>query len=162
MFLNLDYRFGRDDGPAILSNFGLNVLFSVKSGYNYTRWDDDSFGNRRFPVEALNTSSTPWTYQVDLKLDKSFSLGPIESNIYLWVINVLNTKNVLTVFNVSGDPYDDGWLSSREGAARVENYKNTFGENIAQTYTDIYTALNYNYQNFGPPRQIRLGIRLNY
>jgi outer membrane receptor protein involved in Fe transport len=166
-FLNIDYRFADNDGPdvlgsKILSNSGINLLFSVKSGFNYTRWDDESFGNRRFPVEALNTSSTPWTYQIDLRIDKSFLIGPLESNIYVMVINLLNTQNVLQVFNVSGDPYDDGYLASREGAATVVNLRNTYGEEISELYKDMYTALNYNSANFGPPRQIRLGIRLNY
>jgi outer membrane receptor protein involved in Fe transport len=166
-FLNVDYRFADDDGPSvlgskILSNFGANFLFSVKSGFNYTRWDEESFGNRRFPIEALNTSSTPWTYQIDLKLDKSVNIGPLQTNIYLWVINLLNTENVLNVFNVSGDPYDDGFLGSREGSANVQNYRSTYGDEIAETYKSLYTALNYNSGNFGPPRQIRLGIRVNY
>lgn len=166
-FLNVDYRFADDDGPSILgsrilSNFGANILFSVKSGFNYTRWDEESFGNRRFPTEALNTSQTPWTYQIDMKIDKSFKIGPLETNIYLWVINLLNTKNVLTVFNVSGDPYDDGYLTSREGAAIVNSLRNTYGDEKAELYKKLYTALNYNSGNFGPPRQIRLGIRLNY
>jgi hypothetical protein len=166
-FLNIDYRFAKDDGPSvlgsqILSNTGINLLFSLKSGYNYTRLDEESFGNRRFPLEAVNTSSGPWTYQLDLKLDKSFNLGPLETNIYLFVINVLNTQNVLDVFPVSGDPYDDGYLNSRVGSATVNNYRSTYGDEAANTYSSLYTAMNYDYLNFGPPRQIRLGIRLNY
>ncbi len=166
-FLNIDYRFANDDGPSvfgskILQNAGANILFSVKSGFNYTRWDQESFGNRRFPVEALNTSTTPWTYQIDLKIDKSFAIGPLETNIYLWVINVLNTQNVLSVFNVSGDPYDDGFLTSRVGSQQVDVFRSTYGDEIAEKYKSLYTDLNYDFNNFGPPRQIRLGVRLNY
>jgi outer membrane receptor protein involved in Fe transport len=166
-FLNVDYRFANDDGPSIfgsqfLSNTGANILFSVKSGYNYTRWDHESFGNRRFPIEALNTSTTPWTYQVDFRLDKSFNFGPLQTNVYLWVINVLNTQNVMRVFNTSGDAFDDNYLASREGSTIVQNYRNTYGDETAELYRGLYNAMNYNYTNFGPPRQIRLGIRLNY
>jgi outer membrane receptor protein involved in Fe transport len=166
-FLNIDYRFTENDGPSVLgsqifSNMGANFLFSFKSGFNYTRWDDESFGNRRFPTEALNTSTTPWTYQVDFRIDKTFKIGPLEPNIYLWVINLLNTQNVLSVFNVSGDPYDDGYLTSREGLQQVENIRRFYGDEKAEQFSSLYTALNYDFNNFGPPRQIRLGIRLGY
>lgn len=166
-FLNIDYRFASNDGPdvlgsKILENFGANFLFSFTSGFNFTRWDDESFGNRRYPVEPLNNSTTPWTFQIDAKLDKTFFIGPLSANIYLWVINLLNTKNVVNVFNVSGDAADDGFLTSRQGIGQVEAIRSLYGDEKAQQYIDLYKALNYNAGNFGTPRQIRLGVRLNY
>ena len=138
------------------------LFFSFNSGFNYTRWDDFSFGNRRFPIESLNASTTPWTFNLDAKADKSFNIGDLSFNIYLWVINVLNTQNVLNVFNVSGDAYDDGWLSSPEGSANLENIRKNYGEEQAQRYTDLYRASIYDAGNFGVPRQFRLGVKLNY
>jgi len=165
--LFIDYRFANDDGPSIfgaklLENTGLDLFFSFNSGFNYTRWDDFSFGNRRFPTESLNASTTPWTFNLDAKADKSFNIGDLSFNIYLWVINVLNTQNVLNVFNVSGDAYDDGWLSSPEGSANLENIRKNYGEEQAQRYTDLYRASIYDSGNFGVPRQFRLGVKLNY
>lgn len=160
--LNIDYRFADNDGGPIFENFGMNVLFTLASGFNYTKWDENSFGNRRFPLEPLNASTTPWTFNVDAKIDKSFNLGGLSFNIYLWVINVLNTKNVLQVFNVSGDALDDGYLSSPDGAAAVETIRESFGDEQAQRYIDLYNATIYNSNNFGPPRQFRLGVKLNY
>lgn len=164
-YLNIDYRFGNDDGPDIfgskaLSNLGLNMLFSFNSGFSYTKWD--GYGNTRTPTEALNASTTPWNFELDLKLDKSFALGPLNTNVYLWVINVLDIKNVVGVFNQSGDPNDDGYLTSPDGVAYIKGITSQYGEEAAQKYKDLYTALNYNSGNFGTPRQIRLGIRLNY
>ena len=163
-FMTLDYRFADEDGPEfmgthILENFGMNFLFSFTSGTNYTRWN--GFGNSRVPDEPLNESSTPWTFQLDARIDKTVGLGPLDLNLYIWVINVLNTKNIVGIFNTSGDAYDDGWLSSDEGVSRVEGYRQ-FGEEYAQIYSDLYRALSYASGNFGTPRQIRLGIRLNY
>ncbi|MCF8355731.1 MAG: TonB-dependent receptor [Melioribacteraceae bacterium] len=164
-FLNVDYRFGNDDGPSvggskILSNLGANLLFSFNSGFNYTRWN--GFGNARIPQEPLNSSSTPWTFQLDARIDKSFDIGPLGFNVYLWVINVMNTKNVTNVFPNTGDPYDDGYLSSTDGRAAVEGYRQNYGEDVAQLYQDIYRAQIYTAGNFGTPRQIRLGVRLSY
>lgn len=163
-YVNVDYRFDGDDGPEflgakILENFGLNMLFSFNSGFNFTRWV--GFNNTRVPIEPLNSSTTPWTYQLDARLDKSFNFGGLGFNVYVWITNVLNTKNVVGVFNVTGDAYDNGYLNSAEGKATIEGYRR-YGENIAQTYQDLYKALNYAAGNFGNPRQIRVGIKLNY
>lgn len=163
--LNIDYRFAEDDGPEIfgskfLENFGLNMLFTFNSGHNYTQFA--GFGNSRVPLEALNSSITPWNFQLDAKLDKSFSLGSLNLNIYLWVINLLDIKNVVNVFGTSGDPTDDGYLASPEGRNRIESYKITKGEKTAELYKQLYLASIYNSGNFGTPRQIRLGIRLDY
>jgi hypothetical protein len=165
--LNLDYRFGDNDGPSvfgsqILSNFGINALFRFTSGFNFTRYTDDSFGNSRVPTEPLNASTTPWTFQLDMKIDKSFTMGPLDANIYVWVINVLNTQNIVGVFPVSGDAYDDGWLSSPQGAQTVSGIESQYGQQYADMYKNMYSTLTYDSGHFGPPRQIRLGVRLNY
>jgi outer membrane receptor protein involved in Fe transport len=165
--LNIDYRFADNDGPSlfgsqILSNFGINALFRFTSGFNFTRYTEDSFGNSRVPTEPLNASTTPWTFQLDMKIDKSVSFGPFDANIYLWVINVLNTQNVVDVFPVSGDAYDDGWLSSPQGSQTVSGIASQYGQQYADMYEQLYSTINYDSGHFGPPRQIRLGVRLNY
>jgi len=162
--INLDYRYTKDDGPEILGirpleNFGFNLLFSFGSGYNYTRWI--GFENLRTPIEPLNASQTPWTYQVDLKVDKTVSFAGLNLNIYVWVTNLLNTEFVRSVFNNSGDAYDDGYLSSDLGKSKTSGYEQ-FGTNIVNTYKNLYKAQNYDSGKLGVPRQIRLGIRLNY
>lgn len=163
--VNVDYRFGDDDGPELLgskflSRFGANLLFTFSSGFNYTRWD--GFANARIPTETLNASTTPWTFQLDARLDKSFNVGPVSLNVYLWVINVLNTQNIIGVFNTSGDAYDDGYFASDIGKAQYEGYKNASGIDAAETFKSLYLANIYDPGHFGTPRQIRLGIRLDY
>jgi outer membrane receptor protein involved in Fe transport len=166
-FVTLDYRFGNDDGPEffgnkLLSNFGANIQFSFTSGFNYTRWE--GFGNARIPQEPLNASTTPWTFTLDLKLDKTFDIGPLGFNVYLWVQNLLDTRNVVGVFNTSGDPYTDGWLTE-QGEAIANSYnrfEDVNGYDPVQLYKDIYNDMNYNRGHFGDPRQIRLGVRLKY
>lgn len=163
--LNIDYRFSEDDGPEIfgskmLENLGLNLLFTFNSGHNFTRFT--GFGNSRTPLEALNSSVTPWNFQLDARIDKMFSLGPLNVDLYLWVINVLDIQNVVGVFGTSGDAYDDGYLSSPEGKGKYESYKLTKGIETAELYKKLYLASIYNADNFGAPRQVRLGIRLDY
>lgn len=162
--LNIDYRFTNDDGPEvfgkkILENFGLNLLFTFNSGFNFTKWE--GYGNARTPLEPLNASVTPWTFQLDAKVDKSITFGQFNANIYIWISNVLNTQNVVGVFNNTGDAYDDGYLADPLGVASVEGIKK-FGEDKANEYINLYKAMIYDAGRFGAPRQIRLGLKLNY
>jgi hypothetical protein len=96
-----------------------------------------------------------------MKLDKSFMIGPVDFNVYIWITNVFNTQNVVEVFNTSGDAYDDGWLASGQGKTRGDGYA-LYGEDKRALYEKLYRAAIYDATNFDPPRQIRLGFRLNY
>lgn len=162
---NVDYRFADDDGPEflgskILQNFGVNLYFSFGSGFNYTRWE--GFDNTRIPTETLNASTTPWTFQLDLRVDKSFSIGPLDLNAYIWVVNLLDTKNIVGVFNVTGDAYDDGWFANTQGKTLYNQYEELNGPEAAEQYKQVYLDNIYDADNFGPPRQVNVGLRIEY
>ncbi|MCK9425284.1 MAG: TonB-dependent receptor [Ignavibacteriaceae bacterium] len=165
--LNIDYRFDKNDGPELfgskfLEQAGFNLLFTFNSGSNYTQYT--GYGNTTPPTEVLNSSTTPWNYQLDGRFDKSFQVSGLNINIYLWVVNLLNTKNVIDVFGQTGDAYDDGYLATEVGRTAYENFKKNpkYGQKGADTYKQLYLASIYTADNFGTPRQIRLGIRLDY
>jgi outer membrane receptor protein involved in Fe transport len=160
--INLDYRWAENDGGAILERLGLNLLFTFNSGHSYTRIEPD-YGNTRVPTEELNASYTPWNYQLDFRIDKSFRIGSIDMNVYLLVINVLDTKNVQNVFLQTGTADDDGYLDTPSG----KNDVNTYGQQFAQFYR-AFLANGYGFEQgldvfqdiWGPPRQYRLGLRV--
>ncbi|PIW99754.1 MAG: hypothetical protein COZ80_03760 [Ignavibacteria bacterium CG_4_8_14_3_um_filter_37_9] len=171
--LNIDYRYDKNDGPElfgmkVFEQSGANLLFTFNSGSNYTTYT--GYANTTPPTEALNSSTTPWNYQLDARFDKSFQVSGLNLNVYLWIVNVLNTKNVIAVFGQTGDAYDDGFLATEIGITAYETFKNNpkYGQKGADTYKELYLASIYNEQNdsrtqhFGTPRQIRLGIRLDY
>lgn len=177
--LNLDYRFGENDGGPILSRLGANFLVTFNSGHNFTRVtgsigqrgahlggilaDDDP--RTRKPVEPVNASTTPWVYNIDVRLDKSVRFGMFDLNLYVYVQNLLNTKNVLNVYGRTGNAYDDGFLSNPDLSANIVRDR-------GQGYVDMYKAINLgNRQHyaltqggdlFGSPRQIRFGMRFEY
>jgi outer membrane receptor protein involved in Fe transport len=155
---NIDYRFTGNDGGPILQRLGLNLLFQFASGFHYTR---SSWPNDKTPVESLNYSTTPWTYRLDLKLDKSVLIGPVDVNFYVWITNVFNTHNVVQVYNESSDAFDDGWLASDVGELRRDAYAR-YGEDKVALFDKLYRTMSYNANHFGPPRQIRLGLRIDY
>ncbi|GBD91494.1 TonB-dependent Receptor Plug Domain protein [bacterium BMS3Abin04] len=159
--LFLDYRFGMDDGPSILHGFGINVLASFSSGHPFTRGiggarieNDSRF---RQPVEPLNSSLTPSTFNIDLKVDKTFSIWEsLSANIYLKVLNLFDTRNVEDVYIRSGAADDDGYISNPDLGGLLVN---TYGTK----YESLYKTLNIDYNGFySDARQVLFGIRLEY
>ncbi len=165
--LNLDYRFGDNDGVAILHNFGINLLLIYQSGRPFTRAIGNpasvgisqvNSGDSRFrtPVEPLGSSQMPDYFNLDLKVDKSFSLfDKLRATVYVTVLNLLNTKNVTEVYLLTGTNTDDGYLSN---PTTLQQRLATDG----QTYVDIYNLNIARNGLWSGMRQIRLGIRLDY
>jgi len=175
--LSLDYRWGPGDGGPVLQQLGITLLGQFSSGHPYTQGIGTGSLelNPRFrqPTEPLNSSTTPSTYQLDMRIDKTFGIADLLNlNIYFEVINLLDTENIYNVFLRTGVADDDGYLGDPlQGGKQIE----TFGPD----YAAVYTALNLDYHQdwynattgaayttqpviYGPPRQIRFGIRLEY
>ncbi len=174
--ISLDYRFNKDDGGPVLSQLGVNLLFTFNSGHPYTLAQPTSLGQnsawtggviagdtrQRKPAEPMNSSSTPWVYSLDLRLDKTVPIANLDCNFYVYVQNLLNTKNVINVYDQTGNAYDDGFLSSGDASTIIS------GSRYTQRFADLYTALNLvNRQNFidakgfdtfSTPRQIIAGV----
>jgi len=176
--LSLDYRWGKGDG-GVLEQFGINLLLSFNSGHPYTlttgtpgqvaTWegnilrDDDA--RTRYPAEPVNNSVTPWFYEFDLKIDKTIDFGGVGLNIYIYAQNLLNTKNVINVWYRTGNAYDDGYLSDPTASGKTVS---TYGQNFVQLYQVENIQNNQSqffengFVNFGTPRQIRVGARLEF
>ncbi|MDR3628296.1 MAG: TonB-dependent receptor [Ignavibacteriaceae bacterium] len=169
--LNIDYRYGKDDGPSILHEFGASLLLSFAAGHPYTLGTGSNISlgtsnpgaylsidaRNRYAAEALNASTTPSTFQADLRLDKSFSImDQVTADIYIYVINLFNTKNVTDVYTRTGVANDDGYLTD----PNMGGYKQT--QKYGSDFSNFYTSdLQYG-GLYGVPRQIRLGLRLEY
>jgi hypothetical protein len=141
--INLDYRFGKGDGGPVLQELGITFLSTYSSGHPYTNGkggaDLEGDARDRQPLEPLNNSTTPSTFQVDMRLDKTFNISDLfDLNIYFFVINLFDTKNVQNVFLRTGTETDDGYLGDpNQGGTQV----NTYGPDFAA----LYTALNLDY-----------------
>ena len=165
--LNIDYRFGKDDGPDIagirfLERVGINLLFAFNSGSVYTRVDEFSFGNRRQPVEALNTSHTPWVFNVDARIDKTVNIAGLDFNFYARVLNLLNIRTQTGAFFTSGAADDNGYLSTEEGQNYLKTYA-AYGDIYRQLYADYYYQMSImNAGTFSGPRQMYLGVRIDF
>ena len=183
--LLLDYRFAKGDGGAILEGMGANILVTFNSGHAYTKVQEPrnlgqatpwNIGVRalidsrsRNPVEPINSSSTPWVFNVDLNFSKEFYLEAFNVVLYARVQNFFNTRQILNVFPTTGTPYDDGWLKSpfAESYKAIPNYEAFYREVILGNrwaYNNIGAGGGLGGQAggdlFGAPRQIILGLKL--
>jgi outer membrane receptor protein involved in Fe transport len=179
--INLDYRFGRDEGGPVFNRFGVNTLFSFNSGHPYTRvyyapggqvspyeaGVDYMLDTRsREALEPINASTTPWNFNFDLQVDKSFDIMEnLDAMVYMRVTNLFNTKNVINVYQATGSAHDDGYLADPD-------YSGTYVNNYGEGYVQLYNAINRDNgaafsewtatELFSNPRQILFGIKLVY
>ncbi len=168
--VNVDVRFHADDGPTLfggypLGNVGLSCMFYFNSGSPYTRTvAGDAFSEvfgytAATPLESWNQSNQPWFYQLNAQLDKTFSVGGLDLNVYLWTLNLLNTKSVTNVWRQTGTPDSDGHLETNDGKQRAAAFDAIYGEGEYQRW---YQALLTNCGTWGyqAPRQVRLGLKI--
>ena len=173
--LSADYRFGEDDG--VLSGLGVNLQYKFNSGHPFTL-SDGGMGQRaayagalledarsREPQEPVGQSTTPWQYFVNLKVDYNLSLGGVGVQLFAYVENMLNTKNVVNVYSRSGNAYDDGFLtdpalSSEIVAAQGELYE-TLYERVNLDNRQHY-QWDFGRDLFGSPRIVKFGASVNF
>ena len=165
--MNMDYRYGGGaayNGPVwfgkrVLENAGLNVVLNANSGTPYTR-RSLAFGltDGVTPITGnINGSRLPWSFRIDATANKmwNFNEGPFSNfEIYVQLLNVLNTQNTLGVYSYTGSPSDDGYLSSPQGQNAIQFQTN------AQSFADLYNISLANPSLFSLPRRIRLGLRV--
>lgn len=142
---------------GILERTGINALVSFASGRPYTPLDyfDILSGNNGGPstIGYINTRNAPGTFRMDLKVEKSISIGDLLITPYLWIQNVFDNDNVTAVWRSSGSPYTTNFLNTADGQAAIANN--------GEGYKLDYEALERNPDNFGLPRVIRLGLKVD-
>ena len=175
--VTFDYRYGEGgdyNGPKIgdfniLENTGLNIFTNIYSGSPYsaqTFITDEGIGNLNAGISGtLNGSRLPWSYRMDLQLDRTINIemgGKNDKkkvtflNIYIRATNLLNQFNKLGVYRATGNWDDDGYLAA---AARQTSIQNQTDE---QSFRDYYTMKVQNAFNISSPRTIRLGIKFDF
>lgn len=162
--LNVDVRNSKKEGPMvgdyyILQNAGFNAQFNAGSGFPYTPvvpYNEVSIQSvSEQPLGQINSENGPWTYSLDVKFNKVFELsGRINLEAYIWVKNLLDTTNEVDIYHSSGSSGSTGYLNTAAGV----NELNTNAEN----FESIYRQAENNPTNFGQPRQVRVGLILNF
>ncbi len=176
IILTTDYRFGGGtdyNGPMlgdiqVLANTGFNFICNLGSGTPYTpqQFATPITGEISPSTEgSINGARLPWQFTVDFNADKNFNLtfgGEGEKkktanlNVYIWVTNLLNSRNVRSVHRFTGIPDDDGYLASAVAQPTINN------QNSPESFRNYYGMYMNNPNSLGQPRQIRLGVRFDF
>jgi len=153
--VNLNF-FVPADELGIFQLTNMNLLLSFNSGRPYTPLEQQdlsvnytNFGNA---TGYVNSAYGPGSFRIDLKLEKSFKFGSALITPYLWVENLLDADNVVAVWQSTGSPTTTGFLES--GNAKVQGKDELWKEDYHSLETDP--------TNFGIPRLIKLGLKINF
>ncbi len=180
---NVDFRFGPKEGPVIkravtdkatgekrvkeirpLQNFGVNFTAVAQSGRPYTQ--QFSF-NQPTIVGSYMGARLPWGFYVDAIVNKTFPImikdgeGNIKRqtalDVSFTINNLFNIRNITSVFPVTGDPNDDGYLSDPETQNTINAYMDP------QAFREMYSiTLNNSYWRYGNPRFIKLSVAYQF
>ena len=177
---NVDYRYGAGEeynGPVVkfggkerqlFANTGLNVIANLGSGTPYTASTIATpiTGEISPSTEgSINGSRLPWQFSLDANLDRNFTLTyggegdaakTTNLNLYLWIGNVLNTRNINSVYRFTGVADDDGYLA----AAQYQPLINS--QNDPNAFRNYYSMFVDNPFNLGLPRTVRLGLKFDF
>ena len=165
----IDYRFASGkayNGPRIAGNdilalFGANFQIFAVSGRPYTqRTRPTRFGGENIAGQ-INSNRLPWRMNVDMRLNKSFALRKnLNLDVYFRVSNLLNRRNVVDVYSVSGSPTDDGFLTGNEGRQVLRQLQND-GRNV-RAFLDAYSWMVLDPNNYTQPRRMFIGATFEF
>ncbi|MCK4372527.1 MAG: TonB-dependent receptor [candidate division Zixibacteria bacterium] len=165
-----DLRFGKAQGPRlgdyyVLENFGINILTRAASGSPYTPaqiYNEPTTGSvSPIPNDVRNSSNRPWTFRVDLKMERAFEFGDYRIAPYLWVMNLLDRDNVINVWEGTGKANTAGYLETGAGQVFVDA-SSTPSDNLDLTGEEKYNIAQNSPSNYDIPRQILFGLRVSF
>jgi len=139
-------------------NAGVMLHAVLQSGAPYTRLKSNT---ESIIVGSFQGSRLPWWYRVDLEIYKGFNIKvakkSTELQVYCRVKNILNSKSILSVFSVTGDPDDNGYLTDPETQNLISSTTN------AASYRAYYSMyLNNEAFNYIEPTTVTLGVRYSF
>jgi outer membrane receptor protein involved in Fe transport len=178
--ITLDYRFaeGKDyNGPVIknkqiLANFGVNLVLRTRSGTPFSTSsiptnEASTTGGTRQNTTSLNGPRLPWSIRADLRVNKDFAISvgrkgedkdprKLYFSVFVWIQNLFNTANQISVYRYTGNPNDDGYLDAPVSQVAIASQFNP------QSFRDLYRAKVNNPDNYTLPRRIFLGASFNF
>ena len=159
-----------------LANTGVSLLFSAASGMPYTRSSTPHSGvtgeGNSTISGSINGSNKPWQFQCDLRLDKTFMFNFNKNKkdengkakaakmgymtIYVDIQNLFNFKNIISVYDYTGNPDDDGYLSAAAYQQQINSQVDV------ASYIDYYQMAVKNPFNYSRPFRASLGIQFGF
>lgn len=157
---NVDIRNAKGEGPSVggyhlLEDAGVNFQFNAASGLPYTPTTVIPIQMSGVPQGRVtarrNSQNQPWTFRIDMRADKTIAIrNNMSVNVYVWVLNLLDRRNVTNVFSATGQPDDGGFLSQEAASFLNERQLQQYQVNYKEGF------------NYDTPRQIRFGLAFNF
>jgi outer membrane receptor protein involved in Fe transport len=163
-----------------LRDFNGTILFNYGSGLPYTPREVRKLEAGRATAER-NSARMPPRFTADMNAAKYFRVAGLKLGVTAVVDNLFNNVSALWVYGATGQPDDDGYVASYTPANWVldpdvtllnsAKYNPVRDRNHDGYITDEeeYVAFRMGYLdfvnnpvNFGPPRQIKLGLSLEF
>lgn len=171
----IDYHYGSGkdyNGPVwfgknVFANAGANIMFTAGSGTPYSKQSnitqEATYGiSEQTTLEgSLYGSRLPWQFRMNAKINKEFEIKWNEKkssfvNVYVQVQNLLDARNVISVYRATGNPDDDGYLTSE--AAQ----NNIAAKNNEESFRHLYSLAVNSPSNYSMPRMWRAGLSINF
>ena len=172
---SVDYRYGEGKdyngpiwfGKKVFQNAGANLMMSAGSGTPYSRQSNitqeaaTGINDRSTLSGSLNGSRLPWQFRLNAKFNKEFAIKWSDKkksyvNVYLQVQNLLNARNIISVYRATGNPEDDGYLTAAASQSAIN------AQNDAEAFRYMYSLKVNNPSNYSLPRMWRAGISIQF
>ncbi|MFN7116676.1 MAG: carboxypeptidase regulatory-like domain-containing protein [Saprospiraceae bacterium] len=166
---NVDYRYSsgkayngpRLFGADIFADAGFNLQAIMVSGRPYTARQTPTELGGQGTIGSINGARKPWNFTLNLRVDKNFTLANrYNFNVYCRVSNLLDRRNVINVYPVTGSATDDGFLQSVNGRQQIETIQGSVRE--VSSYLASYQWALLNPNLFSLPRRIFIGAIMDF
>ena len=128
-----------------LDEWSLSIIGYYGSGLPYT--PTNSLGEQT--DSKPNLARLPSLINMDLRLRKRFQFRQFSYAFFTEIQNVLNRRNIISVYANTGDPDDDGYT--------LEAFTGQTEE-----FTRLRRLLSLDPQHYSPPRAFRLGFEIGF
>lgn len=172
---SVDYHYGHGkdyDGPVwfgakVFQDAGANIMLSAGSGTPYSRQSNitqeaaEGINDRSTLEGSLNGSRLPWQFRMNAKVNKEFEIKWSDKkrshlNVYVQVQNLFDAKNIISVYRATGNPEDDGYLTSSAAQNSID------AKNDSDAFRYLYSLAVNNPSHYSLPRMWRAGISLQF
>ncbi|MFQ5629167.1 MAG: hypothetical protein ACE5I1_10440 [bacterium] len=109
-------------------------------------------------------ATTPWNFWLDAKITRSFSIGRMPFEVYIYVQNALNRKNVRHEYVHTGSTAFDG--------SHTPFLTAMLRQNAGEEFLQLYDLINHGHRQhyaiarggdlFWRPREIRFGVQVGF
>jgi outer membrane receptor protein involved in Fe transport len=150
------------DATGFLANTGFNAVMSYGSGTRYTPSQVYStlFENRwEFPEGPVNSGTKPAYVNMDLRVDRGFTMGGVDANLFIAVYNAMDAEHANDVYHGTGNVAEDGWLATESGQSWIAN---RLAANPDVDAESLYYDLLGSPGRYGAPRTIRVGLNVSF